>query len=602
MDTLVPLHPPSASPYQYKPLPSHNSFRLLRLLPPRGDGRIECSLLIADLPFNDVSISYEAISYVWGNPNNNVDIICDGCTLAITTSLENVLRRVRLATNTRILWADGICINQDDVQERTSQVQVMALIYLRARRVLAWIGYGAGAGTASRLIKKSRKVFEDALEEKEDLNLLEVMDAQDQADLEFVVQMFGAPLFSRVWIIQELGVASEVKFLYGDFDIDWVDLVFFVNCMNRSLDLYELEHHTDYEKFYSAFISFREGFHKDEQLPDFLEILLMGRNYGASDPRDHVFALLGHPSAHIDGSPMTRADYAMPLSHVLTQLTFQLCVESESLRPLSAVHHDKLCLSNSFPSWVPALHKASLVGPFGVDEKSYYAADSAIEDVDMFRRISDGVLTVRGLVFDIVSSFSSPSFPDGTVSTELERMQAFREAFALSQSQVQVAYETGKRLEAFGLTMTAGLFESSAAEDRIEQYRANFSAYFIKFYEMQKNTRRKGALGLDTKLVADIKEEAMNGKEYIFTRDANATWSGRKFFCTGRGFFGLGPKVLRKNDICCVLFGARVPFILRKRGDHYLLVGECYIHGIMRGEAIDMWRNGKLQLQEFELH
>lgn len=154
----------------------------------------------------------------------------------------------------------------------------------------------------------------------------------------------------------------------------------------------------------------------------------------------------------------------------------------------------------------------------------------------MFRRISDEVLTVRGLVFDIVSSFSSPSFPDGTASTELERIQAFREAFALSQSQVQVAYETGKRLEAFGLTMTAGLFESSAAEDRIEQYRANFSAYFIKFYEIQGNTRRKGALGLDTKLVADIKEEAMNGKEYIFTRDANATWSGRKFFCTGRGF------------------------------------------------------------------
>lgn len=594
--------PSPTGPYQYKPLTDNHSFRILCLSPPRGDGRIEGSLLIAEFPLHQAPISYEALSYVWGDPNDKVDIICDGRTLSITANLENALRRVRLATNVRLVWADGICINQEDVQERISQVQKMAFIYLRATRVLAWIGHDDGAETACRLIKKLRNVLEEAWEETEDLYLRKAIETRDQADLKFVVHMFRKPIFSRVWIIQELGVARAITFLYGDFEIDWVDFVFFVNCMTCSQDLYQLEHHTDYEKFYKAFSSFRAGLHKDEKLPDFLEILHMGRNYGASDHRDHVFALLGHPSAHVENSPIVRADYTKPESHIFTQVTLQLLFQSSSLRPLSAVHHDKLDFSEDFPSWVPALYESSLVEPLGINERFYYTADSAVTDVDMFRIRSNGVLTVRGLIYDTLSSSSSPSFPEGGSMNEQAPIQAFREALALYQSQIQVAYEASKRLEAFGLTMTAGMLEHAAAEDEIAIHRANFFAYLIKVHELQRNTRRKHALAQDERLIAEIKSQAIRGKEYHFRRDANVTLSGRRFFCTSRGFFGLGPRVLRKNDLCCVLFGGRVPFILRKVKNHYLLVGECYLHGIMRGEAIEMWRNGELQVQEFELH
>ena len=173
--------------------------------------------------------------------------------------------------------------------------------------------------------------------------------------------------------------------------------------------------------------------------------------------------------------------------------------------------------------------------------------------------------------------------------------------FVRSQSQDNVAYEPAKRREAFGITMTAGLLEHTAAEDDVSNHRANFCAYLMKVHNMQPNTRRKFALAKDDRLVADVRKEAVDGNEYHFTRDANVTWGGRKFFCTSRGFFGLGPRVLRKDDLCCILFGARVPFILRKVKKHYLLVGECYVHGIMRGEAVNMWQNGDLNEQEFEL-
>ena len=83
----------------------------------------------------------------------------------------------------------------------------------------------------------------------------------------------------------------------------------------------------------------------------------MARNYGASDPRDHVFALLGHDSAYSDGSPLIRADYTKPVSQILRQLTLQLIFHSKSLRPLSAVQHEKLNSSKDLPSWVPALYE-----------------------------------------------------------------------------------------------------------------------------------------------------------------------------------------------------------------------------------------------------
>lgn len=50
-------------------------------------------------------------------------------------------------------------------------------------------------------------------------------------------------------------------------------------------------------------------------------------------------------------------------------------------------------------------------------------------------------------------------------------------------------------------------------------------------------------------------------------------------------YMGIVSVEAREGDVICTLLGAQVPFVLRPNGICYNLVGECYIHGIMKGEA-----------------
>lgn len=150
--------------------------------------------------------------------------------------------------------------------------------------------------------------------------------------------------------------------------------------------------------------------------------------------------------------------------------------------------------------------------------------------------------------------------------------------------------------------MTAGLLDSASAEEAITEHRANFSAFLIAEYDMELQSDWTLPLRRNFKLVEKLRDDSINGDKKKFMRDGNIFWKGRKFFCTKEGYFGLGPQSLMEGDLCCVLFGAKVPFVLREVEGSYVLVGKCYIQGIMHGEAVERWRNGGSEVEEFELH
>lgn len=76
---------------------------------------------------------------------------------------------------------------------------------------------------------------------------------------------------------------------------------------------------------------------------------------------------------------------------------------------------------------------------------------------------------------------------------------------------------------------------------------------------------------------------------------------GRRFFVSKDGYFGLAPPNAEKGNRVAVLYGVDVPFILRRSGSSFKVVGESYVHGLMHGEAVAKWRLGTKEVQKIIL-
>ena len=129
-------------PYRYRPL-CGDQIRLLHLSAGLYDDELIMTLEHVDLKQQPV---YEALSYTWGTSSKDCCVSCRTDTgvkkIAITENLKAALRRLRSVEQTRVIWIDQVCINQDDIKERSSQVSHMGLIYSFAFQVCIWIGEG----------------------------------------------------------------------------------------------------------------------------------------------------------------------------------------------------------------------------------------------------------------------------------------------------------------------------------------------------------------------------------------------------------------------------------------------------------------------------
>jgi hypothetical protein len=122
--------------YQYpRPLQGRN-IRLIQILPGAENDIIEVTIREAAL--GDIDVHYKAISYAWGNAQDLQPLLCEGKRHMVTRSLYRLLQRCRGDGDSTPLWADIICINQNDNREKTAQVRMMFDIYHRADTVIAW--------------------------------------------------------------------------------------------------------------------------------------------------------------------------------------------------------------------------------------------------------------------------------------------------------------------------------------------------------------------------------------------------------------------------------------------------------------------------------
>jgi hypothetical protein len=76
----------------------------------------------------------------------------------------------------------------------------------------------------------------------------------------------------------------------------------------------------------------------------------------------------------------------------------------------------------------------------------------------------------------------------------------------------------------------------------------------------------------------------------------------RCLFITATGNLGWEPATMASDDVVVMLFGGNVPYLLRPlKNGQWRFIGECYVHGIMRGEVVQHDRVDERDHVWFEL-
>jgi hypothetical protein len=126
-----------ASKYEYRQIKTRNSIRLVELSPALpNDPRLHCNLKHTNLEASKGK--FEALSYTWGSLDERETIFCGNgdAELEVTLNCVIALRHLRHTQQTRTVWVDAICIDQDNIAERNTQVRIMGKIFAAAWRVV----------------------------------------------------------------------------------------------------------------------------------------------------------------------------------------------------------------------------------------------------------------------------------------------------------------------------------------------------------------------------------------------------------------------------------------------------------------------------------
>jgi Heterokaryon incompatibility protein (HET) len=171
------------------------------------------------------ALHYTAISYAWGEPDFSRSLLCNGdsSVLSITPNIESLLLHLRKKWDTRCLWIDAICLNQDDKHEIAAQIPHMGEIFGQARKVRIWIGNGdensnALVFTFLRALPTTRIDYEDLLARIYDHAITIFGDTS----LDLVNKFFSNPYFFRRWILQEVKLARQSTVHYGSESMPWL--------------------------------------------------------------------------------------------------------------------------------------------------------------------------------------------------------------------------------------------------------------------------------------------------------------------------------------------------------------------------------------------
>jgi hypothetical protein len=295
---------------------SHHEIRLLELTPGSHDDDLFIELHIASL--DQKLPEYYALSYAWGQGVSPRMAFVGGEPRQIGNNLDCALRHIRCGLNNPILvWVDALCINQQDLEERSSQVLLMKDIYSSAERVLIWLG-SEQQGDAYAVACIRNNEVSGPVE-----HLLGLIRS--------VESICRRPWFGRVWVAQELALSQRDPVIYiGTTTVPWSQFDQYIRQLEKRLPPSLDTHLSMFALMQATGPVTRLGRVRAFRTTSLNLQIYRSAASLATDSRDKVYGLLGL-CVFTPSQPSITPDYTNSTQRVFSEATISMLQEGENL-------------------------------------------------------------------------------------------------------------------------------------------------------------------------------------------------------------------------------------------------------------------------------
>jgi hypothetical protein len=605
---------------------STRQIRVLQLLPGTRQDDIKCLLTHYDL---DDAPQYEAVSYCWGDATDVTPVQVNDFTMHVTRNLRSALFHLRLEDKSRLIWADAICINQQDLDERASQVSIMNYIYQNAFRTLIWLGPGdkSTLRAFSQLNVLASQFEAEASESSKGDSTVVIGHGFDRNDTA-IEKLVGFDWWTRVWVVQELVLAPDAIVVCGKHTLQWHTFSSVIDAglkrgiwEQRVLGFIRDNTFKQFISMYNIYLIFITGsFGNEVGAERLLHLLVALRDRNASDPRDKIFSALGmvdDPKNKIGIVP----DYQSSVEVVYTRAATSFLTTSNNLDILGICSTNKLEESTfELPSWVPDWSMTQYVAePFFMSQGVFnYKASGDSKSSPRFQDMS--TLVLSGHVFDTISVLGEvfrEIDDSGWENEELPPDSTAIEDFVSAGKDISKAYsllvDIAPHLATFlawekvanvddrSTTAPTGkshmeVYWRTLCADQMPEGYDKTKSQFQEWYESLAPIRRLTRWKVDYmpgifKPLGFLGYLRSTWKQYPAFAFLMSHLTLRRMARTESGYLCLVPASTQPGDQVWLLRGGKVPLVVRPRqdckGNVREFVGEAFVHGIMGGERFD---------------
>jgi hypothetical protein len=607
----------SWTPYVFDRLEGSDSIRLLYLKPALSPcARLEATFESVHL---ENKLSYEALSYTWGEADFAHVLYITRDALRISSNLNAALKRLRLPHRERILWIDAVCIDQSNGDERGQQVALMAQIYSESRRVICWLGQGNNETNRAMSFlsmlgqhAEYEQTFDSAgVLQPLELNASaeELSEIGDQARDAVVGAIYTLPWFTRLWIIQEVSLAPLAIVCCGYDFMTWETFAI----ATRVLEAVMIQTGwsvAPLQPFQMALkvveIRIRRNFLSDPTIMvgspynEFGVFLEMTKSHVCKEPHDHVYALLGFKPEDcvIDMEPDYRklaedvfAAFAQQiLRHGDLTVMYYAGMGRRNPSPTGAVH----CSEASYlPSWAPEFRQ-DLTHDYPIPWSSTWFHASTVPPTIEFERLQPKKMFIGGLIVDEIEFLVQHN---ATEDVHFDIMRNVLIAFKATY-EVVVPNRTNKLTIKNMQSAFAQLLMVDGSCPEAKKHIPNSTPEnLLRLWSLYEEQCLSGEGEISVKLKDT---DCRTKEEYIQSLSPGSqemfhyflallkVWSKCSLAVTKLGYIGVVPSSsTRHTDWIAILDGSHMPSLLRKvdDSDDYQFVGSCYVYGVMYGET-----------------